>query len=109
VEHVDITSYDARAGIDAMRKMSLTSALPPAAADIFPWPSRTALLVSDHPAGSTAPAAACTSMGMVKYGMADVVVATAASIIDMDFFERSDSSTTGQAREVDDAILAPSC
>ncbi len=35
VEHVDITAYDARPVIDAMRKMSFTSRDTARAADIF--------------------------------------------------------------------------
>ena len=89
VEHVDITSYDARPVIDAMRKMSFTSRDTARAADIFnmaiedtdcsPW-----LIL----AGSTS-AGGCMHVyrDMVKFGMVDVVVATGASIVDMDFFE----------------------
>jgi deoxyhypusine synthase len=89
VEHVDITAYDARPVIDAMRKMSFTSRDTARAADIFnmsiedkdcsPW-----LIL----AGSTS-AGGCMHVyrDMVKFGMIDVVVATGASIVDMDFFE----------------------
>ena len=89
IEHVDITSYDARPVIDSMRKMSFTSRDTARAADIFnmaiedadcsPW------LVL---AGSTS-AGGCMHVyrDMVKFGMVDVVVATGASIVDMDFFE----------------------
>ena len=89
VEHVDITSYDARPVIDAMRKMSFTSRDTARAADIFnmaiedadcsPW-----LIL----AGSTS-AGGCMHVyrDLVKFGMVDVVVATGASIVDMDFFE----------------------
>src|ERR1700757_82131 len=89
VEHVDITAYDARPVIDAMRKMSFSSRDTARAADILnmaledkacsPW-----LIL----AGSTS-AGGCMHVyrDMVKYGMIDVVVATGASIVDMDFFE----------------------
>ena len=89
IEHVDITSYDARPVIDAMRKMSFTSRDTARASDIFnmaiedkdcsPW-----LIL----AGSTS-AGGCMHVyrDMVKFGMVDVVVATGASIVDMDFFE----------------------
>ncbi|HEY3813163.1 MAG TPA: deoxyhypusine synthase [Caulobacteraceae bacterium] len=89
VEHVDITSYDARPIIDSMRKMSFSSRDTARAADIFnmaledkdcsPWLTL---------AGSTS-AGGCMHVyrDMIKYGMIDVVVATGASIIDMDFFE----------------------
>lgn len=89
VEHVDITSYDARPIIDSMRKMSFTSRDTARAADILdmaladkacsPW-----LIL----AGSTS-AGGCMHVyrDMVKFGMIDAVVATGASIVDMDFFE----------------------
>mgnify|MGYP003337539780 CR=1 FL=1 len=89
VEHVDITAYDARPIIDSMRKMSFTSRDTARAADILdmaladkacsPW-----LIL----AGSTS-AGGCMHVyrDMVKYGMIDAVVATGASIVDMDFFE----------------------
>jgi deoxyhypusine synthase len=41
VEHVDITSFDARPIIDSMRKMSSRAATPPAPPTSSPWPSRT--------------------------------------------------------------------
>ena len=89
VEHVDITSFDARPIIDAMRKMSFSSRDAARASDIFnmaiedakcsPW-----LIL----AGSTS-AGGCMHVyrDMVKFGMIDAVVATGASIVDMDFFE----------------------
>jgi deoxyhypusine synthase len=89
VEHVDITAYDARPVIDAMRKMSFTSRDTARAADIL------SMAVEDEAcsvwltlAGSTS-AAGCMHVyrDMIAYGMVDTVVATGASIIDMDFFE----------------------
>ena len=89
VEHVDITSYDARPIIDSMRKMSFSSRDTARAADIFnmaledkdcsPWLTL---------AGSTS-AGGCMHVyrDMIRFGMIDVVVATGASIVDMDFFE----------------------
>ena len=89
VEHVDITQYDARPVIDAMRKMSFSSRDTARAADILN------MALEDKGcsvwltlAGSTS-AAGCMHVyrDMVKIGMIDAVVATGASIIDMDFFE----------------------
>ena len=89
VEHVDITSYDARPIIDSMRKMSFSSRDTARAADIFnmaledqacsPW-----LIL----AGSTS-AGGCMHVyrDMAANKMIDAVVATGASIVDMDFFE----------------------
>jgi deoxyhypusine synthase len=107
VEHVDITAYDARPVIDAMRKMSFTSRDTARAADILnmaiedktcsPW-----LIL----AGSTS-AGGCMHVyrDMVKFGMIDVVVATGASIIDMDFFEALGFKHYQAAGPVDDNVL----
>ena len=89
VEHIDITSFDARKIIDSMGKMSFTSRDTARASGIFNE------MLSDKNcttfltlAGSTS-AAGCMKIysDMIKYKMIDVVVATGASIIDMDFFE----------------------
>ena len=89
VEHVDITSYDARPVIDSMRKMSFSSRDTARAADIF------SMMVEDEACSPWLILAGSTSAGgcmhvyrdMVKFGMIDVVVATGASIVDMDFLE----------------------
>ncbi|HVY33727.1 MAG TPA: deoxyhypusine synthase [Caulobacteraceae bacterium] len=107
VEHVDITAYDARPVIDAMRKMSFSSRDTARAADIFnmsledkacsPW-----LIL----AGSTS-AGGCMHVyrDMVKFGMTDAVVATGASIVDMDFFEALGFKHYQAAGQVDDNVL----
>lgn len=89
VEHIDITKFDARPIIDAWEKMSFTSRDAARAArilnmaiedpDCSPW-----LIM----AGSTG-AGGCLHVwrDMVEYNMIDAVVATGASIIDMDFLE----------------------
>ena len=89
VEHVDITAYDARPVIDAMRKMSFTSRDTARAADIL------SMAIEDEACSPWLILAGSTSAGgcmhvyrdMVKFGMIDCVVATGASIVDMDFFE----------------------
>ena len=89
VEHVDITSFDARPIIDAMRKMSFSSRDTARAADIF------SMAIEDEKCSPWLILAGSTSAGgcmhvyrdMVKFGMIDVVVATGASIVDMDFLE----------------------
>jgi len=89
VEHIDITSFDARKIIDSMDKMSFTSRDTARASGIFNE------MLSDKNcttfltlAGSTS-AAGCMKIysDMIKYKMIDVVVATGASVVDMDFFE----------------------
>jgi deoxyhypusine synthase len=89
VEHIDITAFDARPVIDAMRQMSFTSRDTARAADIL------SMALEDKDCSVWITLAGSTSAGgcmhvwrdMLKFGMADVVVATGASIIDMDFFE----------------------
>src|SRR5580704_3940132 len=89
VEHIDITAYDARPVIDAMRQMSFTSRDTARAADIL------SMALADKTCSVWLTLAGSTSAGgcmhvyrdMLTYGMADVVVATGASIIDMDFLE----------------------
>jgi deoxyhypusine synthase len=89
VEHIDITSFDARQIINSMNKMSFTSRDTASAAGIFNE------MISDKNcsifltlAGSTS-AAGCMNLysDLIKYNMVDAIVATGASIIDMDFFE----------------------
>jgi len=89
VEHIDITSFDARKIISSMEKMSFVSRETASAANIFNDMIRdkdcTIFLTL---AGSTS-AAGCMHIyrDMIKYNMVDAIVATGASIIDMDFFE----------------------
>jgi len=89
VDHIDITSFDARKIIDSMSKMSFTSRDTANAAKIFNE------MISDKDcsifltlAGSTS-AGGCMNLysDLVKHNMVDAIVATGASIIDMDFFE----------------------
>ena len=89
IEHIDITSFDSRKIIESMNKMSFTSRDTAKASGIF-----NEMLLDKNCtifltiAGSTS-AAGCMKIysDMVKYNMVDTVVATGASIIDMDFFE----------------------
>jgi deoxyhypusine synthase len=89
VEHIDITSFDARPIIDSMDKMSFTSRDLARATDIFNRMQQDkSCSVILTLAGSTS-AAGCMKIytDMVKYNMVDAIVATGASIVDMDFFE----------------------
>jgi len=89
VEHIDITSFDARKIVSSMEKMSFVSREIANAANIYNE------MIKDKDctifltlAGSTS-AAGCMHVyrDLVKYNMVDAIVATGASIIDMDFFE----------------------
>ncbi len=89
VKHIDIKSFDSKPIIDSMRDMSFTSRDTASAADILNRMIRhkgcTIFLTL---AGSTS-AGGCMQVyvEMVKNNMIDAVIATGASIVDMDFFE----------------------
>jgi deoxyhypusine synthase len=89
VEHIDITSFDARPIVDAMKKMSFTSRDLGRAAEIYNQmladPDCSIILVI---AGSTSDGG-CMDLyaDLVKHNMVDAIVATGATIVDMDFFE----------------------
>ncbi len=89
VEHIDIKSFDARPIVDAMRKMSFTSRDLGRAAEIYNTmladPECSVILVI---AGSTS-AGGCMDLyaELVRNNMVDAIVATGATIVDMDFFE----------------------
>ncbi|RZI47286.1 deoxyhypusine synthase [Rickettsiales endosymbiont of Peranema trichophorum] len=89
VKHIDVTSFDARPIVDAMSKMSFTSRDLGKAAQIFNDMLRDqSCSIILTLAGSTS-AGGCMKIyaDMVKYNMVDAIVATGASIVDMDFFE----------------------
>ena len=89
VEHIDIKSFDARKIIDDMSKMSFTSRDTARAAEIYNE------MLADKDCSIFLTLAGSTSAGgcmnlyseLVKNNMVDAIVATGASIIDMDFFE----------------------
>ena len=89
VRHVDFTSFDARPIIAAMDGMSFSSRDLARACDIFNAmladPDCTVILTL---AGSTS-AGGCMDLysDLIGYNMVDCVVATGASVVDMDFFE----------------------
>jgi deoxyhypusine synthase len=89
VKHIDITSFDARPIIDQMDNMSFTSRDLAKATEIFN------MMLKDKDCSIILTLAGSTSAGgcmkvyadMIKFGMVDAIVATGASIVDMDFFE----------------------
>ena len=89
VEHVDIRSFDARPIIESMGKMSFTSRDLARATGIYNQmlddPDCSIFLVI---AGSTS-AGGCMDLyaELVRSNMVDGIVATGATIVDMDFFE----------------------
>ena len=89
IEHIDITKFDARDIIESMSKMSFTSRDTANASKIFNE------MIEDKSCSVFLTLAGSTSAGgcmklysdLVKYNMVDAIVATGASIVDMDFFE----------------------
>jgi len=89
IEHIDIKSFDARKIIEGMSKMSFTSRDTARAARIYNE------MLADKDCSIFLTLAGSTSAGgcmdlyadLVKNNMVDAIVATGASIIDMDFFE----------------------
>ncbi len=89
VKHIDIKSFDSTVIIDSMRQMSFSSRDAANAADILNTmlsdPDCTIILCI---AGSSS-AAGCMQIyvDMVNCNMVDAIVASGATIVDMDFFE----------------------
>lgn len=89
VEHIDITSFDARQIIDSMDGMSFTSRDLARATKIFN------MMLQDKNCSIILSLAGSTSAGgcmklyadLIRFNMVDAIVATGASIVDMDFFE----------------------
>ena len=89
IEHIDITSFDARPIVEAMGKMSFTSRDLARAAGIYNQ------MLEDKDCSVILVIAGSTSAGgcmdlytqLVKSNMVDAIVATGATIVDMDFFE----------------------
>jgi len=89
VEHIDITKFDARPIVEAMGKMSFTSRDLARATGIYNQ------MLEDKDCSVILVIAGSTSAGgcmdlyaeLVRSNMVDAIVATGASIVDMDFFE----------------------
>tara|TARA_B100001250_G_scaffold304922_1_gene266850 strand:- start:560 stop:1603 length:1044 start_codon:yes stop_codon:yes gene_type:complete len=107
VEHIDITSFDSRKIIDSMGKMSFTSRDTSNAAKIFNE------MLSDKDCSVFLTLAGSTSAGgcmkiysdLVKYNMVDAIIATGASIVDMDFFEALGFKHYQGSQFQDDSVL----
>jgi len=107
IKHIDIKSFDSTQLINAMRDMSFTSRDTANAADIFD------LMINDKDCSIILTMAGSTSAGgcmqiyvdMIKSNMIDAVVATGASIIDMDFFEALGFNHYKGRSDMDDKML----
>ncbi len=89
IKHIDFKSFDSTPIINAMRDMSFTSREVASATDIY------MRMLTDKDCSVILTLAGSTSAGgcmqvyvdMVKHNMIDAIVATGASIVDMDFLE----------------------
>lgn len=107
IEHVDIKSFDSTPIIDSMRKMSFTSRETASAADIYDR------MINDGDCSVILTLAGSTSAGgcmqvyvdLVKNNMVDAIVATGASIVDMDFFEALGYKHYRGTSSIDDKML----
>jgi deoxyhypusine synthase len=107
IEHIDIKSFDARKIIDGMSKMSFTSRDTARAASIYNE------MLADKDCSIFLTLAGSTSAGgcmdlysdLVKNNMIDAIVATGASIIDMDFFEALGFKHYQGSQFQDDTVL----
>jgi deoxyhypusine synthase len=99
VKHIDVTGFDATPIMDSMREMSFSAREVARAADLL---GSIILTI----AGSSQ-AAGCMQLyaDMLRFGMADVVVATGAAIVDMDFFEALGFRHYKGSAQVDDSTL----
>jgi len=107
IEHIDIKAFNATDIINAMRGMSFTARDMAQAADIYVKMLRDkdcAIILTI--AGSTS-AAGCMQIytDLVKHNMVDVIVATGATIVDMDFFEALGFKHYQGSSHVDDRTL----
>jgi deoxyhypusine synthase len=107
VKHIDFAAIDATPIINAMRDMSFTSRDTASAADILKR------MIEDKDCTIILTLAGSTSAGgcmqvyadMIRYNMIDAIVATGASIVDMDFFEGLGFKHYKGTPWIDDTVL----
>ena len=107
IKHIDITAHDTRALIDAFQEMSFSARELGRACEIYERmlrdPDCTIILTV---AGSTS-AAGCMQVyvDLVRHNMVDAIVATGATMVDMDFFEALGFAHYRGSQFVDDGML----
>src|SRR5664280_2699469 len=107
IEHIDIKAINSVDIINAMKKMSFSARDLACASDMYDRmlkEKKCAIILTLS--GSTS-AAGCMQVyvDMVKCNMIDAIVATGASIIDMDFFEALGHKHYRGSTEINDGIL----
>ncbi len=107
VEHIDIKAINAVEIIEAMKKMSFSARDLANAADIYDRMLREKKCVVILTLAGSTSAAGCMQVyvDLVKNNMVDVIVATGASIVDMDFFEALGFKHYQGTPFVDDKLL----
>ncbi len=107
VKHFNMTEHDTRPLVSAYRDMSFSARELAHACDVFNQmladPDCTIILTI---AGSTS-AAGCMQIyaDMIRYNMVDAIVATGATVVDMDFFEALGFSHFHGSQFADDGVL----
>jgi len=107
IKHIDFTAIDSTQIVNAMRDMSFTSRDTASAADILKR------MIEDKDCTIILTLAGSTSAGgcmqvyadMVRLNMVDAIVATGASIVDMDFFEGLGFKHYKGTPFIDDTVL----
>ncbi|MCU0918046.1 MAG: deoxyhypusine synthase, partial [Planctomycetes bacterium] len=89
VEHIDVKAFDSTPIIDGMRRMSFTARETARAADILNrmLGDRDCTILLCLAGSSSAAGCMQVYIDMVRHNMVDAIVATGATIVDMDFFE----------------------
>jgi deoxyhypusine synthase len=107
IKHIDITAHDTRALIDAFGEMSFSARELGRACEIYErmLQDRDCTIILTV-AGSTS-AAGCMQVyvDLVRHNMVDAIVATGATVVDMDFFEALGFAHYRGTQYVDDAML----
>jgi deoxyhypusine synthase len=107
IKHIDITAHDPRTLIDAYKEMSFSARELGRACEIYErmlQDERCTIILTI--AGSTS-AAGCMQayVDLLRHNMVDIVVATGATVVDMDFFEALGFSHYRGTQFADDARL----
>ncbi|MBA7554969.1 Deoxyhypusine synthase-like protein [subsurface metagenome] len=87
IKHIDVKSFDATAIIESMAEMSFTSRETANAARIFNRMIMDKTCTNILTLSGSTSAGGCMQIYMVECNMVGVIVATGASVVDMDFFE----------------------
>src|SRR3989344_6948862 len=107
VQHVDIKSFDARPIIASYKNMSFSSRDLARAAEIYDMmlTEKDCTIILTLAGSSSAGGCMQVYAELIKNNMVDAVVATGASIVDMDFFEALGFKHYQGSQFVDDKML----